>query len=390
MRTCCRVVLPVLVLTVLFTAVAVNAGPSEVNAEPSDRILFIPIDLGTLGGTASFAYAINNRGDVVGQSRTTADASTHAFLYRRGTLTDLYPLNSQSVQTGGPTGINDFGDIASGVVHNGVYYPAIYNSRNGEITIIGSFGGTSFGFNGVSTAINNSGQAVGYSYIDDSNRHAFVYSDGVMTDIGSFGGYSGATDINDLGEIVGFASETAHGFAHAFIYSNGVMTEINPFGNPDNDSIARGINNKGQVVGEAANLNGHARNGFIYWGGSITNLGTLAGGRNSFGFSINDRGQVVGRADYPYEDVCFDFRTGKYIPCTKYAYHAFLYDGGVMTALNSLIPENSGWDLQWALDINSRGQIVGFGLLDSRFRAYLLTPVPERCSATLAGCDLSG
>lgn len=41
-------------------------------------------DLGTLGGTESFAYAVNDRGDVVGVSRLSGDSGLHAFLYSSG------------------------------------------------------------------------------------------------------------------------------------------------------------------------------------------------------------------------------------------------------------------------------------------------------------------
>ena len=37
------------------------------------------IDLGTLGGTQSIAFAVNNSGEVVGRSTTAGDAVTHAF-----------------------------------------------------------------------------------------------------------------------------------------------------------------------------------------------------------------------------------------------------------------------------------------------------------------------
>src|SRR5262245_46099063 len=42
-------------------------------------------DLGTLGGTASYAYGINSAGQVVGYAYTSDNAATiHAFLYQDG------------------------------------------------------------------------------------------------------------------------------------------------------------------------------------------------------------------------------------------------------------------------------------------------------------------
>ena len=46
------------------------------------------IDLGTLGGASSQAYAINDRGEVAGVSQT-ADGSYHSFLWRNGTMRDI-------------------------------------------------------------------------------------------------------------------------------------------------------------------------------------------------------------------------------------------------------------------------------------------------------------
>jgi probable HAF family extracellular repeat protein len=91
-------------------------------------------------------------------------------------------------------------------------------SASGVVTLLGSLGGaTSNGFTGVATAVNDLGQVVGYSYLDDVNRHAFRYTNGTLSDLGSLGGYSGANAINDKGIIVGFSSNKVDGSAHTFL-----------------------------------------------------------------------------------------------------------------------------------------------------------------------------
>ena len=49
-------------------------------------------DLGTLGGTESWAQGINASGQVVGSSYTTGNHAWRAFLYNGSTMTDLNTL----------------------------------------------------------------------------------------------------------------------------------------------------------------------------------------------------------------------------------------------------------------------------------------------------------
>ena len=75
-------------------------------------------DLGSLGGRLSYAYAINNRSEVVGTSYV-ADGSQfgspHAFIYSAGSLQDLNTLivGAQGRTVNWASSINDAGQIAA-------------------------------------------------------------------------------------------------------------------------------------------------------------------------------------------------------------------------------------------------------------------------------------
>ena len=64
---------------------------------------------------------------------------------------------------------------------------------------------------------------VGYSNTADGYVHAFLYSAGVMTDLGS---NSIAYAINDSGQVVGSFATADFSALHAFLYSAGVMTDL--------------------------------------------------------------------------------------------------------------------------------------------------------------------
>jgi probable HAF family extracellular repeat protein len=75
-------------------------------------------------------------------------------------------------------------------------------------------------------ALNNAGAIVGASSTVTEEPHAFLYSNGTMTDLGTLGGASSvAFGVNDLGHIVG-ESETANGEVHGFIYRDGMMQDL--------------------------------------------------------------------------------------------------------------------------------------------------------------------
>jgi probable HAF family extracellular repeat protein len=76
-----------------------------------------------------------------------------------------------------------------------------------------------------------------------------------MTSLGTLGGdWSTAWDINDHGQIVGYSS-VEQGKSRAFYWdSENGMIELPTFGG---NSLARSINNKGEIVGYSYDAEGH-------------------------------------------------------------------------------------------------------------------------------------
>jgi probable HAF family extracellular repeat protein len=84
--------------------------------------------------------------------------------------------------------------------------------------------GTLGGYSSAAYAINDSGQIVGSANRATGSYHAFLYSNGTMSDLGALGGAlydcSEAYAINGSGQAAGY-SGTATGAVHAFLYGNG-------------------------------------------------------------------------------------------------------------------------------------------------------------------------
>src|SRR2546430_9949553 len=105
----------------------------------------------------------------------------------------------------------------------------------------------------------------------------------------------------------------------------------------------------------------------------MTDLGLLPGETDSVAYGVNASGDVVGNTN------------GSACGCGPDT--AFVYTGGAMWNLNSLIPGGSGWDLRNARAINDSGQIVGDGYHDGMHRAFLLTPaVPADTTPPSVSC----
>lgn len=78
-------------------------------------------DIGTAGRAASLAYGINNRGEVVGETRETEMGSPHAFLWKKGNMRELFRGNAHR--------INDRGQIVGEGRHWGKRHAFLLTPR---------------------------------------------------------------------------------------------------------------------------------------------------------------------------------------------------------------------------------------------------------------------
>jgi probable HAF family extracellular repeat protein len=317
-----------------------------------------------------------------------------------------------------------------------------------NVTDLGTLGSTT----SLPIGINAYGQVVGYSNVDSTSYHGFLYSGGTMADLGTWGGmYSDAYDINNSGQIAG-SSTYANGTGHACVWTNGVATDLGVLAG-DTGSQASAINNSGQVVGTSSGST--RQRAFLYSGGSKTDIsrgnawcyaedindsgqivgsvgpnmssqrafllsnGTITDLGPGSAHAINSAGQVVGYdADYHgflYSNGTFtslgnlggyysssipeDISAhGQIVGTSRVgdqlhsAQHAFLYSNGVMSDLNTLIdPVTAGGVLSYAYGINDSGMIIARLEIEESgglTHAVLLTPIPEPSVFVLLGVGL--
>jgi len=211
----------------------------------------------------------------------------------------------------------------------------------------------------------------------DQNEHAFLWRNGVMTDLGTLGGPNSSVSWpvkDDIGLIVGLAQTatvdplgefwgaayicttvSCQGFQNlqrGFLWNDGVMTALPTLGGNNNGAL--GVNNRGQVVGLAETaiqdpncappqvLDFEA----VIWGpnkGEIRQLDPLPGDAVGVAISINDNGQIAGA-------------TGSCGPPSfSLPLHPVLWEKGTVTNLGTL----GGVMGNAAIAINNAGQVVG-------------------------------
>ena len=284
------------------------------------------VNLGTLGGSFSFANAMNNRGHVIGLALNTVPdpysflglgTETHGFVWRNGYMEDLGTL-------GGPdswgAAINERNQVVGWSYTNSTPNPVTgiptqdpFLWQDGRMQDLGTLGGT-LGYVGSKAdpgnggAINNRGQVVGTSNLaGDLTHHPFLWNEGSLTDLGTLGGDNGeAYRINDAGEIVGRADVSGpNHYHHGFLWTNGVMTDLGvPNGWPCSTAID--INRRGQIILNTGICGVGGGPGSLWQDGVLYDLNTLIPPDSGFVIGdvnfINDRGEIAVPGIFPNGD----------------------------------------------------------------------------------------
>ncbi len=319
-----------------------------VTVNTHDGLAYTITNLGAGDGIHSFGAGLNDLGQVVGYYYTSV-WKKRAFLYDNGSMKDLGTLGGAESYA---RDVNNAGQVVGQSITGGGDVHAFLWDAAGGMGDLGTLGGAT----SVAYAINESAQIVGVSDTGSAN-HAFLYSDGTMTNLGILDyNQSGAFDINDLGQVAGTYFIDGS-FQEAFVYvvDNGVLIDL---GSPLlSASRAWAINNDGLVAGYS--WGGGENRSFLYACGVTVDLGTVEGFPDVFAWGMNDRGQVVGYVTSADGIVS----------------HAFIYTGGRLRDLNDLLVPGHGWDrVTVAFDVNNTGQITGYGRINGQVRAFLMAP----------------
>jgi probable HAF family extracellular repeat protein len=248
--------------------------------------------------------------------------------------------------------------------------------RQYRVSNLDSLGGTSSGGN----SINNKSWVAGYSRLPgNQSRHAALWRNGSLLDLGTLGGPNSSVTWNvknNEGIIVGISQTAAPeplgeawssaafyggpnnvGFINlGFVWEQGQMRELPTFLGGDN-GFATGANNFRQVVGWAENDVHDAtcvspqvlQFRPAMWGlgppDQIHEFPLIPGDTSGAATAINDNGQAVG-----ISGIC-DQAIGRHT-----AKHAVLWENGGVTDIGNLGAQF--WNTPTA--INQQGDVVGF------------------------------
>ena len=324
---------------------------------------FTLTDLGSFGGNGSRAFAINNKGRVVGTAFFSNPNRAMCFSWQAGSTPILFSIDPKSMGCDARA-VGPDGTIAGGAGNPEDPNMSIAFRRDptGRISLLKPLGGDaeSKGFGVLKQTV------VGYSYDEIANTTSAVKweSDGTLTQLAS--GASVATGINSLGKIVGWTATLgggSQGSIQPWVWYNGSLKNLSVW--TPNGAAAWAINTNGFVAGGAYDA------GYLLYGALWNSVArgtplTILGYNNGAqGLAISSDNWVVG---------------GGYwlAPCTPGCPSLSVPDLSCsLTDLNTLLDASgAGWYIAYATGINDSHQIAAWArrISTGEEHAVLLTP----------------
>jgi probable HAF family extracellular repeat protein len=314
------------------------------------------IDLGTLGGNQSAAFAVNDRGQVAG--------------FALNAVPDPFSMFYQAFSSS-----------------NGTQTRAFLWDKNNGMQDLGTLGGN----DALALFLNQRGQVAGTSYTNSTpntttglpTQDPFLWDGKTMLDLGTLGGTNGGpTALNNRGQVIGLSNLSGDQSSHPFLWDQGKLIDLYANTVGGNPITANGINDAGEIVGAAA-FSTQPHDAYLWQDAVATDLGHLDGDCFSEAWAMNSAKQIA----------VFS------MSCDGTKGRAALWHKGSLVDLNTLIPVGSSLRLVWPMAINDRGEIAGIGVpsgcsgpwdpaIDICGHAFLLIPCDDD-HRDIEGCDYS-
>ena len=197
------------------------------------------------------------------------------------------------------------------------------------------------------TEMNDNGQIIGYAYDANWQNKAVFWNQGQVVEMGVIPGtnYTYPTHLNNRGQVIG----TSDNSSKAWIWENGVYTVLDKLNANDTYTIPQFINDQGIVAGISYDQS-YKISSWVWQNGQFTKLADVPGTTNSQIRGLNESGQVIG---FSYD--------------SNYVYQPWIWQNGQYTNLVGI----SGSTQSYPQFLNNQGEVIGSSYISNTTKYWM-------------------